>query len=174
MNDTRKIRKIFKSLPTIEGAGVHLRRAFRFDEVPLFDPFLMLDDFRGDKGGDPPRRRPVDGGGRRHHPPGDAKRRPQGPNGRIPAWANLPPAQKMLNPRYRDVKAAQIPVAVLKDGVQVRVICGDVEGLKGPVQDIVIDPQYLGSLRPARLRVRPCREARAHGTCLCFRRQRPI
>ena len=50
MNDTRKIRKIFKSLPTIEGAGVHLRRAFRFDEVPLFDPFLMLDDFRGDKG----------------------------------------------------------------------------------------------------------------------------
>ncbi|MBP1624984.1 MAG: Pirin domain protein, partial [Acidobacteria bacterium] len=48
MKDTRKIRKIFKSQPTIEGAGVHLRRAFGFDEVPLFDPFLMLDDFRGD------------------------------------------------------------------------------------------------------------------------------
>ena len=49
MSDTRKVRKIFKSQPTIEGAGVHLRRAFGFDEVPLFDPFLMLDDFRGDK-----------------------------------------------------------------------------------------------------------------------------
>ena len=49
MSDIRKIRKMFKSQPTIEGAGVHLRRAFGFDEVPLFDPFLMLDDFRGDK-----------------------------------------------------------------------------------------------------------------------------
>ncbi len=49
MKDTRKIREIFKSQPAIEGAGVHLRRAFGFDEVPLFDPFLMLDDFRGDK-----------------------------------------------------------------------------------------------------------------------------
>ena len=48
MNDVRKIRKIYKSKPTIEGAGVHLRRAFGFSEVPLFDPFLMLDDFRSD------------------------------------------------------------------------------------------------------------------------------
>jgi hypothetical protein len=43
----RTIREILKSQPTIEGAGVHLRRAFGFDEVPLLDPFLMLDDFRG-------------------------------------------------------------------------------------------------------------------------------
>jgi hypothetical protein len=34
MNATRKIHKILKSQPTIEGAGVHLRRAFGFDEVP--------------------------------------------------------------------------------------------------------------------------------------------
>ncbi len=45
---TRKIKKVFKSKPTTEGAGVHLRRAFGFSEVPLFDPFLMLDDFRSD------------------------------------------------------------------------------------------------------------------------------
>jgi hypothetical protein len=32
----------------IEGAGVHLNRAFGFAEVPQFDPFLMLDDFRSD------------------------------------------------------------------------------------------------------------------------------
>jgi len=36
----------FKSKPVIEGAGVHLKRAFGFGEVPLFDPFLLLDDFR--------------------------------------------------------------------------------------------------------------------------------
>ena len=34
--------------PTIEGAGVHLRRAFGSGRETLFDPFLMLDDFRGD------------------------------------------------------------------------------------------------------------------------------
>jgi len=42
----RKIKKIFKSKPVIEGAGVHLKRALGFSEVPLFDPFLLLDDFR--------------------------------------------------------------------------------------------------------------------------------
>jgi redox-sensitive bicupin YhaK (pirin superfamily) len=45
---TRRIRKVFKSKPTIEGAGVHLKRAFGFGETPLFDPFLLLDDFRSD------------------------------------------------------------------------------------------------------------------------------
>ena len=34
--------------PTIEGAGVHLRRAFGFHETSDFDPFLLLDDFRND------------------------------------------------------------------------------------------------------------------------------
>lgn len=48
MTQIRKIRKVFKSKPTLEGAGVHLKRAFGFSEVPLFDPFLMLDDFRSD------------------------------------------------------------------------------------------------------------------------------
>ena len=48
MSKTRKIKRVFKSKPTIEGAGVHLKRAFGFSEVPLFDPFLLLDDFRSD------------------------------------------------------------------------------------------------------------------------------
>ena len=48
MSSVRKIRKAFKSVPTIEGAGVHLKRAFGFSEVPMFDPFLLLDDFRSD------------------------------------------------------------------------------------------------------------------------------
>jgi quercetin 2,3-dioxygenase len=42
----RKIRQVFKGRPTLEGAGVHLRRVFGNSEVPLFDPFLLLDDFR--------------------------------------------------------------------------------------------------------------------------------
>jgi redox-sensitive bicupin YhaK (pirin superfamily) len=48
MGNTRKIRKVLKSRRTIEGAGVRLRRAFGNSEVPLFDPFLLLDDFRSD------------------------------------------------------------------------------------------------------------------------------
>ncbi|MCU0604400.1 MAG: pirin family protein [Desulfobacterales bacterium] len=179
MTQTRTIRKTFKSQPTIEGAGVHLRRAFGFDEVPLFDPFLMLDDFRGDKPeqyakGFPwhPHRgietitymlhgdvehgdslgnkgviHPGDvqwmtaGSGIIHQemPRGDV----QGRMGGFQLWANLPARQKMIDPRYRDVKAAQIPVIGLKNGIQVRVISGEVEGASGPVQDIVIDPQYL-------------------------------
>ena len=39
---------MIKSKPTLEGAGVHLRRAFGFDNPSDFDPFLLLDDFRND------------------------------------------------------------------------------------------------------------------------------
>jgi redox-sensitive bicupin YhaK (pirin superfamily) len=46
MSGIRKIRKVWKSKPTIEGAGVHLKRVFGFSQVPMFDPFLLLDDFR--------------------------------------------------------------------------------------------------------------------------------
>ncbi len=52
MATQRLIRHIFKSTPTLEGAGVHLKRAFGFSEVPLFDPFLLLDDFRSNKPAD--------------------------------------------------------------------------------------------------------------------------
>ena len=46
INGLRKFKKVFKSKQTVEGAGVHLKRALEFSEVPLFDPFLLLDDFR--------------------------------------------------------------------------------------------------------------------------------
>src|SRR5256712_9988919 len=46
MADVRKIRKVWKAKPTVEGAGVHLKRAFGHHEVPQLDPFLLLDDFR--------------------------------------------------------------------------------------------------------------------------------
>ncbi|HEY6330164.1 MAG TPA: pirin family protein [Blastocatellia bacterium] len=44
----RPIKRVVKSKPTIEGAGVHLRRAFGFGNTSDFDPFLLLDDFRND------------------------------------------------------------------------------------------------------------------------------
>lgn len=48
MTEIRKILKVFKSKHTVEGGGVHLKRAFGFSEVPMFDPFLLMDDFRSD------------------------------------------------------------------------------------------------------------------------------
>jgi quercetin 2,3-dioxygenase len=48
----RQIRRIVKSKSTLEGAGVHLHRAFGFGSTSEFDPFLLLDDFRGDAPGD--------------------------------------------------------------------------------------------------------------------------
>ncbi len=44
----RPIKRLSHSRPTLEGAGVHLRRAFGFDNTSDFDPFLLLDDFRND------------------------------------------------------------------------------------------------------------------------------
>jgi len=44
----RPIKRISSALPTIEGAGVHLHRAFGFGRTDEFDPFLLLDDFRND------------------------------------------------------------------------------------------------------------------------------
>jgi quercetin 2,3-dioxygenase len=44
----RPVKCLVKSKPTLEGAGVHLRRAFGFGNTSDFDPFLLLDDFRND------------------------------------------------------------------------------------------------------------------------------
>ena len=44
----RPVKEIRESKPTLEGAGVQLRRAFGFGNTTEFDPFLLLDDFRND------------------------------------------------------------------------------------------------------------------------------
>lgn len=51
MAQVRHVRQVFSAYETIEGAGVRLHRAFGYGELPRFDPFLMLDDFRA--GNDP-------------------------------------------------------------------------------------------------------------------------
>jgi quercetin 2,3-dioxygenase len=176
---SRQIKKVWMSQSTMEGAGVHLRRAFGFQEVPQLDPFLLLDDFRsenpedyklgfpwhphrgmetitymldgevehGDSLGNSGLISPGDvqwmtaGNGIIHQemPKGDRK----GNMGGFQLWANLPSSHKMMNPRYREVKQADIPVLQTSEGAVVRVICGEVAGVQGPVRDIVTDPEYL-------------------------------
>jgi redox-sensitive bicupin YhaK (pirin superfamily) len=179
MGKNRKIRKVIRSKPTIEGAGVHLKRAFGFSETPQFDPFLLFDDFRSDdprhylKGfpwhphrgietityvlcgdvehGDSMGNKGIIASGdvqwmtagsgiiHQEMPKGDEKGMMWG----FQLWANLPASQKMMNPRYRDVKDNQIPEVSAGDGVKIRIICGEVKGTRGPVRDIVVDPEYL-------------------------------
>ena len=58
-------------------------------------------------------------------------------------WANLPASHKMMDPRYRDITNEQIPEVSINDNIRVKIICGEINGVKGPVQDIVTDPEYL-------------------------------
>ncbi len=44
----RPVKRVVEAKPAVEGAGVHLRRAFGFGQTDEFDPFLLLDDFRND------------------------------------------------------------------------------------------------------------------------------
>jgi redox-sensitive bicupin YhaK (pirin superfamily) len=181
----RKIKKILKSKPTIEGAGVHLKRVFGFSEVPLFDPFLLLDDFRSDnpdhylkgfpwhphrgietityvlKGdvehGDSLGNKGIISSGdvqwmtagsgivHQEMPKGDENGTMYG----FQLWANLPSREKMMDPRYRDVANEQIPEVKLPNDTTVKIIAGEVSGIKGPVQDIVIDPVYIDVTVPA-------------------------
>ncbi len=185
MGTVRTIHKVLKSRPTLEGAGVHLKRAFGFQQVPQLDPFLLLDDFRsnnpdeyikgfpwhphrgietitymlygsvehrdsmGNKGvissGDVQWMTAGNGIIHQEMPKG----RPDGMMGGFQLWANLPASHKMMDPRYRDVKSDQIPEVRQDNGVVTRVICGTVNGVEGPVQDIVTDPEYLDVTVPA-------------------------
>ncbi len=64
-------------------------------------------------------------------------------------WANLPASQKMMAPRYRDITAERIPLVELANGARVKVIAGRLEGAQGPMDDIVIDPEFLDCSLPA-------------------------
>jgi redox-sensitive bicupin YhaK (pirin superfamily) len=58
-------------------------------------------------------------------------------------WANLPAAEKMSAPRYRNISRLQIPLVEQKNGVKVRIISGTMDGVQGAVRGIHIDPEYL-------------------------------
>jgi len=63
-------------------------------------------------------------------------------------WVNLPAADKMMEPRYRGVSADEIPLVASQSGALIRVIAGEVDGVRGPVEGIVTDPEYLDVTLP--------------------------
>ena len=64
-------------------------------------------------------------------------------------WVNLPARLKMSRPRYQEIPAAAIPVVRRPDGVTVRVVAGEAEGVRGPVTEIAAEPEYLDVTIPA-------------------------
>ena len=179
MSKIREVRVTLKSRPTMEGAGVRLKRAFG-DADPTLDPFLLLDDFHSDnpndymagfpwhphrgietitymlhgriEHGDSMKNSGIIGAGDVQwmtagsgiiHQEMPKKNEDDPYLAGFQLWANLPASHKMMNPRYRDITKDQIPEVVLTDKVKVKIICGEINGVKGPVQDIVTDPEYL-------------------------------
>lgn len=57
-------------------------------------------------------------------------------------WVNLPAAQKMGQPRYQEVSAETIPV-IEKDGAIIRLVAGEIDGVRGPVAEIAAAPLYM-------------------------------
>ena len=189
MDNPRKIRRVSASRPTMEGAGVRLRRAFGFGDTSETDPFLLLDDFRGDdpqdyiegfpwhphrgietitymlegtvEHGDSMRNAGTIGAGDAQWMTAGSgiihqempKPGARGRMGGFQLWANLPASHKMMDPRYRDITKADIPVVEGAGGVRTRVLCGEVQGTKGPVQDVVIEPEYLDISMPPNARL---------------------
>jgi quercetin 2,3-dioxygenase len=179
MKTIRKIHQLWKSEPTIEGAGVHLLRAFGYRQLPKLDPFLLLDDFHSSTPADYLSGFPwhphrgietityvLDGnvehgdsmGNQGSISSGDVQwmtagsgiihqEMPKGDNSGhmwgFQLWANLPASHKMMLPRYQDVKNREIPEVVLEGGIRVRIVAGTVGGVRGPVQNVVIDPEFF-------------------------------
>jgi redox-sensitive bicupin YhaK (pirin superfamily) len=183
--ETRRIRKVVKAHPTIEGAGVHLHRAIGLGLPDEYDPFLLLDDFRSDTPNEygpgfpwhPHRgmetityvlRGEVEhrdslgnrgvisagalqwmsaGSGIIHQemPKGDE----QGAMYGFQLWANLPAANKMSEPRYREIAPADIPEVQEASGATIKIVAGVVDGVTGPVRDVVTNPEYLDVTVPA-------------------------
>ena len=52
----------------------------------------------------------------------------------IQLWVNLSPANKMIQPRYQDLKSADIPTVELSSGSRLRVVAGNFGGAAGAAQ----------------------------------------
>ncbi len=175
---------VMKSQPTMEGAGVRLKRVFGYRETELMDPFLLLDHFGSDNPDDYMKGFPwhphrgietitymIEGRVKHEDSLGNAgsiesgdvqwmtagsgiihQEMPNRSNGMMMGfqlWANLPSSNKMMHPRYQDVKESEIPEVVTESGAKVRIICGKMDGTCGPVTEIVTDPEYMDVTVPA-------------------------
>jgi redox-sensitive bicupin YhaK (pirin superfamily) len=58
-------------------------------------------------------------------------------------WVNLPASDKMTAPRYQDIPAEDIPQVELAEGVNARVIAGELGGVRGPVSGVATQPIYF-------------------------------
>ena len=183
MAKIRSIECLYRSRATIEGAGVHLKRAFGYSDIPRFDPFLMLDDFHSDRPADYMAGFPwhphrgietvtymisgevehgdsmgnkgiiqsgevqwmTAGSGIVHQ---EMPRRQKGTLWGLQLWVHLPADHKMLGPRYRDIRAADIPACRLVSGAVIKVVAGTFNGCHGPVRDLIGDPEYLDVTLP--------------------------
>ena len=70
------------------------------------------------------------------------RRAPNGVIAGFQLWVNLPAALKMSRPRYQEVSATTIPTAQ-RDSATIRVVAGEVDGVRGPVTEIAANPVYL-------------------------------
>ncbi len=57
-------------------------------------------------------------------------------------WVNLPRSHKMTPPRYRDIKAEDLP-SVKGKGWEMKLVCGAYGGAEGPARDIVLKPWFF-------------------------------
>ncbi len=64
-------------------------------------------------------------------------------------WLNLPAERKMIAPWYRDIATEQIPEYTDEQGVTVRVIAGESNGVQGAVMREATEPLYLDIHLPA-------------------------
>ena len=58
-------------------------------------------------------------------------------------WVNLPASDKMTAPRYQDIAAAEVPRVAVEEGVEARVIAGDLAGVTGPITGVATSPLYF-------------------------------
>ncbi|MGA1674448.1 MAG: pirin family protein [Burkholderiaceae bacterium] len=58
-------------------------------------------------------------------------------------WLNLPSKEKMTAPWYRDIQSAEIPEYHREDGLTVRVIAGEHQGVSGLVRRDATQPLFL-------------------------------
>jgi len=71
---------------------------------------------------------------------------PQNTGGRIGGfqlWVNLPASAKMITPRYQDIPASRVKTVSLENGVKVKVLAGTFRGTRGPIENIIADPEYF-------------------------------
>ncbi|HJW75851.1 MAG TPA: pirin family protein, partial [Thermoleophilia bacterium] len=86
------------------------------------------------------------GGGIMHE---EMPRPRDGKMGGFQLWVNMPAKLKMSQPRYQDLRDADIPVEERADGACVRVVAGRCGAVSGPVTEIFADPEYIDVSLPA-------------------------